>query len=214
MATLLLSQGVPMVLHGDEIGRTQHGNNNGYAQDNEVSWVDWSCPDTEFLGFCRRLIALRREHPVLHRRRFLTGESPGEGELPDVSWFTPQGEPMSWEDWGHESRQVAMWLNGALGELGKRGESVVDSTLLIAVNAADAAVVADAAAGTVGSGLDAGARYGIGAGSATDALSRRRRRPDGSPHDPRPGAPGPAVSRTAPPPRRRGFDHESRRQGT
>ena len=137
MATLLLSQGVPMVLHGDEIGRTQHGNNNGYAQDNEMSWVHWDQTDTEFLGFCRRLIALRRAHPVLHRRRFLTGVAPDEGQLPDVAWFTAGGDIMSWEDWGPESRQLAMWLNGSLDETGKRGEPVLDTTLLIAVNAAD-----------------------------------------------------------------------------
>jgi isoamylase len=137
MATLLLSQGVPMLLHGDEIGRTQHGNNNAYAQDNEISWVDWSEPDTEFLGFCRRLVALRRAHPVLHRRRFLTGDPVIEGELPDVAWFTPSGTPMEWQDWGDHARQVAMWLNGDLQEVGKRGEPVSDSTLLICVNAHD-----------------------------------------------------------------------------
>jgi len=138
MATLLLSQGVPMLLHGDEIGRTQGGNNNGYAQDNEISWVDWAEPDTEFLGFCRRLVALRRAHPVLHRRRFLTGRPAAGRDLPDVAWFTPSGEPMDWQDWGEHARQVAMWLNGDLAETGKRGEPVRDSTLLICINAAEA----------------------------------------------------------------------------
>ncbi|UDY36131.1 glycogen debranching protein GlgX [Dermatobacter hominis] len=138
MATLMLSQGVPMVLHGDEIGRTQQGNNNGYAQDNEISWVDWSDPDEAFLAFCRRLIDLRRGHPALQRHRFLTGRPVAEGELPDVAWFTPQGTQMSWEDWGPDARQVAMWLNGDLAEMGPRGESITDDTLLVCVNAADA----------------------------------------------------------------------------
>ena len=137
MATLMLSQGVPMVLHGDEIGRTQQGNNNGYAQDNEVSWVDWSDPDEEFLAFCRRLIELRRRHPALQRHRFLTGEPVAEGELPDVAWFTPAGTPMSWEDWGPDARQVAMWLNGDLAETGPRGETISDDTLLVCINASD-----------------------------------------------------------------------------
>ncbi len=138
MATLLLSQGVPMLLHGDEVGRTQGGNNNAYAQDNAVSWVDWDHADDAFLGFCRRLVALRRRHPSLHRRRFLTGVASSEGELPDVAWFTAAGGQMSWEDWGEDARQVSMWLNGSMAEVGKRGEPVQDSTLLVCVNAADA----------------------------------------------------------------------------
>jgi glycogen operon protein len=137
LATLLLSQGVPMLLHGDEVGRTQGGNNNGYAQDNEVSWLDWDHADDELLGWCRRLVDLRRRHPSLHRRRFLTGAPAAEGELPDVAWFTPGGGQMSWEDWGEDARQVAMWLNGSMAEVGKRGEPVHDSTLLVCVNAGD-----------------------------------------------------------------------------
>ena len=138
MATLMLSQGVPMVLHGDEIGRTQQGNNNGYAQDNEISWVDWSEPDRAFLAFCRRLIELRRRHPALQRHRFLTGQPVAEGELPDVAWFRPDGTTMGWDDWGPEARQVAMWLNGDLAETGPRGEAITDDTLLVCINAADA----------------------------------------------------------------------------
>jgi len=137
MATLMLSQGVPMLSHGDEIGRTQHGNNNAYAQDNEVSWVDWEGADVEFLAWCRRLVALRRGHPGLQRRRFLTGRPTGSGDLPDVAWFTSLGTPMEWHDWGPEARQVAMWLNGDLAETGRRGQPVTDDTLLVCVNAAD-----------------------------------------------------------------------------
>ncbi len=136
MTTLMLSQGVPMLAHGDEIGRTQGGNNNAYAQDNEVSWVDWDAVDEEFLAFCRRLSALRRAHPALQRHRFLTGRPPTDGELPDVAWFTPAGEQMSVGDWNDGARQVAMWLNGELAETGRRGEVIVDDTLLVCVNAA------------------------------------------------------------------------------
>ena len=135
MTTLLLSQGVPMILHGDEIGRSQGGNNNAYAQDNEISWVDWDTVDADFLGFCRRLVALRRAHPVLHRRHFLTGVAPAEGVLPDVAWFRPSGEQMEWQDWNESARQVAMWLNGDLTQTGPRGEPVRDSTLLVCINA-------------------------------------------------------------------------------
>lgn len=125
-----------MLLHGDEIGRTQGGNNNAYAQDNEVSWVDWDAADAEFLSFCRRLTELRRSHPSLHRHRFLTGRPPADGELPDVAWFTPAGEQMATEDWRSGARQVAMWLNGELAERSRRGEAIVDDTLLVCINAA------------------------------------------------------------------------------
>ena len=137
MATLMLSQGVPMLLHGDEVGRTQGGNNNAYAQDNEVSWIDWSAVDAEFLEFCRGLIALRRRHPALQRHRFLTGRPVAGDTRPDVAWFTPAGVEMTWEDWGHDARQVAMWLNGDLAETGPRGEVIVDDTLLVCINASD-----------------------------------------------------------------------------
>jgi glycogen operon protein len=137
MATLLLSQGVPMLLAGDEIGRTQGGNNNAYAQDNEVSWLDWEHTDEPFLAFCRRLVEFRQTHRSLHRRRFLTGRPRGTSTLPDVAWFGPGGELMTGDDWGAQARQVAMWLNGEMGETDKRGEPVRDGTLLVCVNAAE-----------------------------------------------------------------------------
>ncbi len=133
MATLVLSQGVPMLTAGDETGRTQMGNNNAYAQDNEVSWLDWESVDTAFLAFCRRLVALRRSHPALQRRRFLTGE-PAPGDLrPDVAWFHPSGRLMGPDDWSGGA-SVAMWLNGELEETDKRGEAVRDDTLLVVVH--------------------------------------------------------------------------------
>src|SRR5437764_506883 len=95
LTTLFLSQGVPMLLGGDEIGRTQGGNNNAWCQDNEISWVDWSCVDAGLLSFTRELIALRRAHPVFRRHRYLTGV-----EAAELGWFTPAGTPMTAEAWG------------------------------------------------------------------------------------------------------------------
>jgi glycogen operon protein len=140
MATLVLSQGVPMIVAGDEMGRTQGGNNNAYAQDNEVSWVDWSAVDEPFLAFCRDLLAFRRSNRVLQRRRFLTGEVVEGSGLPDVAWLTPEGDPMEDEDWGGHARQVVVWLNGHLAEVSPRGDPVAGTTLLLAVNAHDEAM--------------------------------------------------------------------------
>jgi isoamylase len=136
MTTLLLSQGVPMLLAGDELGRTQGGNNNAYAQDNDVSWIDWADVDEEFLGFVRSMVRLRSAQPVLHRRRFLTGRSADGDGLPDVAWFRPDGATMADHDWDH-GRTLAMWLNGDLDETGPRGEPVQGPTLLLCVNAGD-----------------------------------------------------------------------------
>jgi isoamylase len=140
LTTLLVSQGVPMLLAGDEMGRTQHGNNNGYAQDNEISWVDWEQLDTELLEFSERLISLRQQHRVLQRRRFLTGEPVNGNELPDVAWFTCGGDEMTSDDWNDGTRCVAVWLNGELEEVGPRGEAVSGSTLLLGFNLGDAEV--------------------------------------------------------------------------
>ena len=114
LATLLLSQGVPMILGGDEIGRTQGGNNNAFAQDNEVSWYDWDSVDEPFLQFARRLVAIRRDHPVLRRRKWLTGAPLDGGRNADIAWFTPAGKHMSMSDW-HVPNLTAMavFLNGA-----------------------------------------------------------------------------------------------------
>ena len=136
MATLLVSQGVPMLLAGDEIGRTQRGNNNAYAQDNDISFLDWDRVDTAFLDFCRRLIGCRRANPVLRRSYFLTGIPDVDG-LPDAAWFTPEGDRMSWEHWGDHLRHVVVWLNGELEERGPQGEQVRGSTVLMAINAQD-----------------------------------------------------------------------------
>src|SRR6201985_3985955 len=102
LTTLLLSQGVPMLAHGDELGRTQQGNNNVYCQDNELSWIDWAHADTELIEFTRAVSALRTAHPVFRRRRFCSGKPVGrrgDGSLPDISWFAPDGSEMTGEDW-------------------------------------------------------------------------------------------------------------------
>ena len=135
LTTLFLSQGIPMLLSGDEAGRTQHGNNNGYCQDNEVSWLDWEALDTSLLAFTRKLIALRRAHPVFRRRRWFQGmELHG---LADIEWFTPNGHPMDSKDWGAgHNKSFSVFLNGqAIPSRGSRGERVVDDSFLVMFNA-------------------------------------------------------------------------------
>jgi isoamylase len=144
LAALLLSQGVPMLLAGDEIGRTQKGNNNAYCQDNEISWLDWKLdrPRRELLEFTRYLIQLVNEHPVLRRRHFFQGRRIRGSEVKDLVWFRPDGKEMSDEDWGNsESRCFGLRLAGdAIEEVDDRGNRVVDDTLLILLNAHHEAV--------------------------------------------------------------------------
>jgi len=139
LATLLLSQGVPMILGGDEMGRTQHGNNNAYCQDNEISWFDWNLDDRRrsLLEFTARLIRLRLGHPVLHRRKFFQGRPLRGSGVKDLTWLRPDGEEMSDADWdSHWLRCLGLRLAGdALDEMDERGEPVTDDTLLILLNA-------------------------------------------------------------------------------
>jgi glycogen operon protein len=139
MATQLLSQGVPMICGGDEIGRTQGGNNNAYCQDNELSWLDWSLDrrDRDLLAFTRRLIALRGAHPVLRRRQFFYGRRIQGSEVKDVSWFRPDGREMTPEDWNNGlTRSLGLRLAGdAIEEVDAGGDRVVDDTFLILLNA-------------------------------------------------------------------------------
>jgi len=138
LATLFCSQGVPMLLAGDELGRTQDGNNNAYCQDNEVSWVDWSLADShaDLLEFARELAAFRREHPVFRRRRFFRGGDGGDG-LADIAWLTPSGGEVADQDWKTPyARAMMVFLNGdAITEPGPRGEPVRDDTFLILLSA-------------------------------------------------------------------------------
>ena len=132
LVTLLLSAGVPLLLGGDELGRTQRGNNNAYCQDNEITWFDWSAVDEDLLRFTKELIALRRGHPVFRRRRYLTGKAAA-----DLRWFTPAGTQMTAEDWvDPAARSVALFINGATDpDVGPDGTPMVDDDFLILVNA-------------------------------------------------------------------------------
>ncbi len=132
LTTLLLSFGVPMLLGGDELGRTQSGNNNAYCQDNEISWVDWSAVDADLLSFVRGLVAFRQSHPVFRRRRFLTGI-----EASELGWFTPAGTPMTQGDWDDRSAlALGVYLDGSdAPDTGPAGQPLLDDDFLVLVNA-------------------------------------------------------------------------------
>jgi glycogen operon protein len=139
LATLLLSQGIPMLLGGDEMGRTQGGNNNAYCQDNEISWFDWENADPDLIEFTSRLIEMRRNHPVFRRRRWFLG-SPIHGEgVEDIGWFKPDGQEMGESDWNHGLvKTLGVFLNGdAIPTLDARGERVRDSCFYLLFNAHD-----------------------------------------------------------------------------
>jgi len=131
---LLLSQGVPMLLGGDETGRTQGGNNNAYCQDGETSWLDWASADEDMLVFTRRLLEIRRSHPVLRRRRWFQGR-PIRG-IDDIAWFRPDGKEMSDEDWDSgEAASLAVFLNGdGLHSPDEHGHRIVDDSFLLFFN--------------------------------------------------------------------------------
>jgi glycogen operon protein len=138
VATLFLSQGVPMLLGGDEIGRTQRGNNNGYCQDNELSWFDWKLDAVaeDLLDFTRRMSEFRRTHPVLRRRRWFQGLPIRRTGTSDIEWFAEDGEPMTDEHWGRGfAKSLAVFLNGeGIATMGQRGERFVDDSLLLLFN--------------------------------------------------------------------------------
>ena len=140
LATLLLSQGVPMISHGDELGRTQQGNNNGFCQDNELTWIDWKNLDVDLLAFTRYVSSLRHDHPVFRRRRFFDGlpvGRRGRKGLPDIAWLRPDGSQMTKQDWGSGfGRAVAVFLNGqGLADRDGRGERVVDDSFVLCFSA-------------------------------------------------------------------------------
>src|SRR6266699_2733433 len=138
LVTLFLSQGVPMLLAGDEMGRTQRGNNNAYCQDTQLSWLDWGLAATEqdLLQFTETLAGLRRDHPVFRRRRFFRGQVPG-AEKGDIVWLTPAGEVMTDADWGASyAKSLAAFLNGdAISEPDPRGGKITDASFLLLFNA-------------------------------------------------------------------------------
>ncbi|MES2704892.1 MAG: glycogen debranching protein GlgX [Bacteroidota bacterium] len=137
LTTLFLSQGVPMMVAGDEIGRTQGGNNNAYCQDNEISWLNWEQTDQELLEFTKKLIKLRTDHPVFCRRRWFQGQKIRGTGVEDIAWFKPGGEEMSEEDWvqGY-AKSLAIYLNGkAIRFPGTHGEKLTDDDFYIIFNA-------------------------------------------------------------------------------
>jgi glycogen operon protein len=142
MATLLLSQGVPMILHGDEIGRSQGGNNNAYCQDNETSWFPWDLlPEArDMLHWTQRVIRLRREHSVLRRRHYFLGRPIRGAGIKDISWLKPDGSELAEDaDWDDESlRAIGVWLAGAATDLvDERSRPIVGDTLVILMNSHD-----------------------------------------------------------------------------
>ncbi len=137
LATLFLSQGVPMLLAGDEMGRTQQGNNNAYCQDNEISWLDWEHTDENLLEFTKKIIKFRKEHPVFHRRRWFQGQPIHGSEIDDIEWFTTNGEVMNDDDWnqGHV-KSLTIFINGqGIRTPGTKGEKIVDDNFCLMLNA-------------------------------------------------------------------------------
>ena len=137
LCTLLLSQGIPMLLHGDEIARTQQGNNNAYCQDNETSWMDWEHADKDLLAFTAGVIALRRQHPTFLRRRFFLGQPIHGTGIADIGWFRPDGMDMSEEDWNTGfAKSLGVFLSGrGSGLIDAQGEPLLDDDFYVAFNA-------------------------------------------------------------------------------
>jgi isoamylase len=177
LATLLLSQGVPMISHGDELGRTQGGNNNVYAQDNEISWVDWDdARNNEVLTeFTARLAALRAAHPVFRRQRFFQSRPIRGSSVDDIAWLGLDGRQMGDEDWnGGNAQSLAIFLNGhGIPDRNEVGERVVDDSFLLLINAYHQKVtftLPDAAFG---------AAWEVVVDTADPLLAHTRRRPSG-----------------------------------
>lgn len=143
LATLLLSQGVPMLLGGDEIGRTQQGNNNAYCQDNEISWYDWENADKDLLVFCQKLIKYCKNHPVFRRRHWFQGQPIHGSEVKDIAWFTLEGTQMSEEHWGlGYAKSLGIFLNGeTIPNPYPRGEPVKDDNFYVIFNAHHEALI-------------------------------------------------------------------------
>ena len=139
LATLLLSQGVPMISHGDELGRSQQGNNNAYCQDNEISWINWDLTDEQkqLVDFTSKLIKFRLSQPVVRRRKYFQGRNIRGGDVKDVAWLASDGREMDDEAWNADSiRSLGMLLSGnAIEEMDERGELIVGDSLLVLINA-------------------------------------------------------------------------------
>ncbi|RYZ48492.1 MAG: glycogen debranching enzyme GlgX, partial [Sphingobacteriales bacterium] len=137
MTTLFLSQGVPMLVSGDEIGKTQQGNNNAYCQDNEISWLDWAHQDEELLAFVKKLIAIRKAHPIFCRTRWFKGEKLKGSSIEDIAWFLPEGVEMNDENWNHDyAKSLAVFLNGqGINAHTYKNEKITDDSFYLIFNA-------------------------------------------------------------------------------
>jgi len=137
LTTLFLSQGVPMIVAGDELSRTQRGNNNPYCQDNEISWIDWENADKDLLAFTQKLIHLRKKHPVFRRRRWFQGQPIKGVGVEDIAWFQPHGVEMSEENWNSGfAKSLGVYLNGrGIHSTGPKGETVIDDSFYVIFNA-------------------------------------------------------------------------------
>ncbi|HET8574311.1 MAG TPA: glycogen debranching protein GlgX [Edaphocola sp.] len=137
LATLFLSQGVPMLLYGDEAGRSQKGNNNAYCQDNDLSWLNWEAIDQELLAFTRKLIRIRKAHPVFRCRRWLKGQSSESSNIQDIAWFLPDGNEMTDENWRHDfAKSLAVFLNGSgIHMVDQTGMTLTDDNIYVLFNA-------------------------------------------------------------------------------
>jgi isoamylase len=137
LTTLFLSQGVPMLVAGDELGRTQKGNNNAYCQDNEISWINWNTIDMELLGFTTKLIALYKQHPVFSRRRWFQGHPIKGVGVEDIAWFLPEGDELTEENWNNDfAKSLAVYMNGqGLRSVDNKGNKIVDKNFYVIFNA-------------------------------------------------------------------------------
>jgi isoamylase len=139
LTTLFLSQGVPMLVAGDEMSRTQKGNNNSYCQDNEISWINWETMDKDLMQFTRKLIKLRKEHAAFSRKNWFNGEVETKSGVADIAWFLPDGSEMSEDNWNHDfAKSVAIFLNGlGLHSVNAEGNKVIDDSFYVIFNAHD-----------------------------------------------------------------------------
>ena len=137
LTTLFLSQGVPMLLAGDEWGRTQQGNNNAYCQDNEISWLNWAAVDEELLAFTKKIIGFRNEHPVFRRHNWFKGMPVKDKGLEDIAWFLPSGKEMDQHHWNEDfAKSLGIFLNGhGIHALGPRGQEIIDDSFYLIFNA-------------------------------------------------------------------------------
>ena len=137
LTTLMLSQGVPMLVSGDEIGKTQKGNNNAYCQDNEISWLDWVNADNDLLSFTQKLIHFRKKHPNFRRRLWFRGIPIKGAGVEDIAWFLPEGNEMPEENWSHDyAKSLAIFMNGeGIRTVGPKGERTVDNSFYLMFNA-------------------------------------------------------------------------------